>query len=61
MSSKSQAYSSGEVHKKPAEQRNSSRESSHCDNQQSEMKLNQRKSDNRSPDSRGYPKECIGQ
>ena len=61
MISKSSCQSSKEVHKKPADNGNTcSKASTYCESVQSEIQRNQRKHANRSPASRGYPKECIG-
>ena len=64
MSSRSHHRSSGDVsaHKKSAERRSNTctRTSSYCDSQYSEKQRNQRKTADRSPASRGYPDECVG-
>ena len=64
MSSRSHRHPSGDVttRKKSTERASSTctRTSSPCDSRYSEMRRNQRKLADRSPASRGYPDECIG-
>jgi len=61
MSSRLDHQPGGDSNKKSAEHSNAcSRTQSNCDSRQSGLQHNQRKPADRSPASRGYPKECIG-
>lgn len=60
MSARSHRQPSGDVQKKSMERSNTGSRASSYGSQQSERRRNQTKPAARSPASRGYPKECIG-